>query len=278
MKRFFTVLTLLSVFILNTRYFIKANAEANTYVDIKINEQYIHFSAAPFISNGVTYVPLRFFAEALGAEVNWNVSDHSASVSKNTSEITVYPYENKAYINGVKADTGGKTSLIEGRIFVPVRFIAGALKADVSWDGYYRNVCVFADTSAPSYMVNYSLTDDDIFWLGRIIEAESAGEPYIGKVAVGNVILNRVKSKEFPNTIYGVIFDKKYGVQFQPVMNGMIYNNPSHESIAAAKAALKGEKPVGECLYFLNPKTAENFWIVNNRVYHSTIKNHDFYV
>ncbi len=92
------------------------------------------------------------------------------------------------------------------------------------------------------------------------------------------MILNRVKSPEFPSTVYGVIFDKKYGVQFQSVMNGTVYNTPSSDSISAAKAALKGENPVGDCLYFLNPKTAENKWIINNRTYHSAIKNHDFYM
>ncbi|WP_207707723.1 cell wall hydrolase [Alkaliphilus serpentinus] len=119
---------------------------------------------------------------------------------------------------------------------------------------------------------------EDLYWLSRIIHAEAQGEPYIGKVAVGNVVLNRVKSSIFPNTIKGVVFDKQHGyTQFSPVIDGTIYNNPSQESIEAAKAALKGERPVGDALYFLNPTKSTNFWILENRKYSMTIGDHDFY-
>ncbi|WP_207706864.1 cell wall hydrolase [Alkaliphilus pronyensis] len=119
---------------------------------------------------------------------------------------------------------------------------------------------------------------DDIYWLSRIIHAEAQGEPYEGKVAVGNVILNRVKSSDFPNTIYGVIFDKQHGyTQFSPVIDGTVNNTPNNDSIKAAAAALNGEAPVGEVLYFLNPVKSTNFWIVENRRFYKTIGDHDFY-
>ncbi|NLJ66067.1 MAG: hypothetical protein GX340_01990 [Clostridiales bacterium] len=119
---------------------------------------------------------------------------------------------------------------------------------------------------------------DDIFWLARVIHAESQGEPYIGKVAVGNVVMNRVNSKQFPNTIYGVIFDYFQGIpQFSPVADGTIYNNPSAECLKAAEEAYWGSKPVGNALYFFNPKKAAGSWIVNNRQYITTIGNHAFY-
>ncbi|MBM7614904.1 cell wall hydrolase [Alkaliphilus hydrothermalis] len=120
--------------------------------------------------------------------------------------------------------------------------------------------------------------EEDLYWLSRIIHAEAQGEPYEGKVAVGNVILNRVKSNLFPNTIEGVVFDKQHGyTQFSPVIDGSIYNNPGADSIQAAKDALNGVSPVGESLYFLNPRKAENFWIIKNRVFYKTIGDHDFY-
>ena len=98
-----------------------------------------------------------------------------------------------------------------------------------------------------------------------------------GKVAVGNVVLNRVKSDEYPNTIYSVIFDKKFGVQFQPVENGSIYNEAVQGAYLAAKLCLEGYNVVGECKYFLNPDKATNFWITQNKKYFSTIGSHDFY-
>lgn len=123
-----------------------------------------------------------------------------------------------------------------------------------------------------------SHNETDLYWLSRIIHAEAKGESYKGKVAVGNTILNRVKSTEFPNTVKGVVFDKKYAIQYTPVANGTIYNTPSTESINAAKDALNGVNYVGKCLYFYNPVTAPNAWARKNRPYHSTIGNHNFHL
>lgn len=128
------------------------------------------------------------------------------------------------------------------------------------------------ETSSKDYNSN------DVYWLSRIIEAEARGESYKGKVAVGNVILNRVKSKDFPNTIYNVIFEYFGNIpQFSPVQEGTIYNNPSKESINAAKDAINGYKPVGDATYFFNPNKAAGSWIVKNKSYVSTIGGHAFY-
>ena len=125
---------------------------------------------------------------------------------------------------------------------------------------------------------NSNSKEDDIYWLSRIIHAEAQGESYTGKVAVGNVVLNRVASKDYPNTIRGVIYDKQHGyVQFSPVLDGSINNKPNEESTKAAIDALNGVRPVGGALYFLNPDKATNFWIVSNREYYMTIGDHDFY-
>lgn len=123
-----------------------------------------------------------------------------------------------------------------------------------------------------------NIDDDAIFWLSRIISAESKGESLEGQIAVGNVVLNRVKSPEFPNTIYGVIFDDRWGGQFEPVRNGTIYQEPTAQSIQAAKQCLSGVNNIGNCLYFLAPDLAQNFWIPQNREYVTTIGCHDFYL
>ena len=120
-------------------------------------------------------------------------------------------------------------------------------------------------------------TSDELYWLSRIISAESRGEPLEGKIAVGNVVLNRVKSSEFPDTIKEVIFDDRWGGQFEPVRNGTIYQTPTDESILAAKLCLNGANVIGDSLYFLAPALAQNFWIVENREYIATIGCHDFY-
>lgn len=123
-----------------------------------------------------------------------------------------------------------------------------------------------------------SYNDDDLYWLSRLIEAEAQGEGYIGKVAVGNCVLNRVLSKDYPNNVVKVIFDTNYGVQYQPISNGKIYNTPSVSSIQAAVAALEGARPVGNSMFFYNPKKSTSSWIANNRRYYTTIGNHNFHL
>ena len=119
---------------------------------------------------------------------------------------------------------------------------------------------------------------NDVYWLSRIVHAEAGAEPYQGKVAVGNVVLNRVKSKEFPNTVYNVIFEYYKNIpQFSPVADGTIYNIPSSESVKAAQEALNGSKPVGNATYFFNPDKAAGSWIVKNKTYVTKIGGHVFY-
>ncbi len=126
--------------------------------------------------------------------------------------------------------------------------------------------------------VSRELNSTDLYWMSRIIHAEAEAEPYNGKVAVGNVIMNRVKSSDFPNTVKGVIFEYYKGIpQFSPVEEGTIYNNPSNDSIQAAKDALNGIRPVGAASYFFNPDKAAGKWIVENKTYLTRIGNHSFY-
>ena len=130
------------------------------------------------------------------------------------------------------------------------------------------------DTEDP---IIQNFSENDLYWLSRIIHAEARGESFDGKLAVGSVVLNRVKNKNYPSTVYGVIFDKKNGVQFSPILDGSIYNNPSRDSINAAKRCLEGYRTNKEILFFINPDIATSFWIVNTREYVMTIGNHDFY-
>ena len=118
----------------------------------------------------------------------------------------------------------------------------------------------------------------DLYWLSRIISAESCGESMEGQIAVGNVVLNRVASREFPDTIPGVIFDKVDGVQFEPVSNGTVYKTPTAQSVEAARRVLAGEQVIGKALYFYAPALSQGTWINANRTYYKTIGCHRFYL
>ena len=119
--------------------------------------------------------------------------------------------------------------------------------------------------------------EEDVRWLSKIIHAEAQGEPFRGKLAVGNVILNRVESDEFPDTVYDVIFDNEHGVQFTPTVNGAIDQKPNADSLLAAKLCLDGAVLDETILYFLNERIASSLWIPQNRKFVMSVGQHKFY-
>ena len=126
------------------------------------------------------------------------------------------------------------------------------------------------DASAPAS----SQAENEIYLLARLIHGEARGEPYTGKVAVGAVVLNRVKSASFPNTISGVIYQAG---AFDCVKDGQINLTPDSDSIRAARDAMNGWDPTGGCIYYYNPATATSSWIWTREV-RLTIGDHVFAV
>ena len=114
----------------------------------------------------------------------------------------------------------------------------------------------------------------DVELLARLIHGEARGEPYVGMVAVGAVVLNRVKSSRFPNTLAGVIYQAG---AFDAVSDGQINLTPNEQSRRAARDALNGWDPTGGCLYYYNPATATSSWIWSREV-RLTIGDHSFAV
>ena len=229
------------------------------------------------IIESVTYVPVRAFSEEMGAEsVSWSASSKTATVKKGGISIKIK--DGAKYIDAsgriLYLPTGVKN--INDRLFVPIRPLAAALSRDVAWDGSTRSVLI-SESAAPFVSGARFYNDTDLYWLSRIISAEARGEPLLGKIAVGNVVLNRKASSLYPNTVYGVIFDRKHGTQFSPVSYGTIYNAPTEESIVAAKICLEGYSVSDEILFFVNPKYATSSWISNNRPFAFRIGNHYFF-
>ncbi|MBP5651564.1 MAG: spore cortex-lytic enzyme [Clostridia bacterium] len=114
----------------------------------------------------------------------------------------------------------------------------------------------------------------DLYLLAKCIHAEARGESYLGKVAVGAVILNRVASADFPNTVYGVIYQPW---AFTCTEDGQINLEPDRASYQAAQDALNGWDPTYGCIYYYNPKTATSSWIWSREVV-TTIGDHVFCV
>lgn len=114
--------------------------------------------------------------------------------------------------------------------------------------------------------------NNDLNLLAHLIYAEARGEPYAGQVGVGAVVLNRVKSSKFPNSVAGVIYQPG---AFDVVSDGQINYQPNTTAVNAARDALNGWDPTYGSIYYFNPNTATSSWIWS-RPYVTTIGNHRF--
>lgn len=126
--------------------------------------------------------------------------------------------------------------------------------------------------SSSSSSSSTSSNSSNLNLLARIIYGEARGEPYTGQVAVGAVVMNRVKSSSFPNTISGVIYQSG---AFDAVRDGQINLTPDSTAKKAAQDALNGWDPTYGAIYYFNPATATNKWIWS-RPMTVTIGNHRF--
>ncbi len=268
----------------NVSFFAHAttkNEQIHTPVCMTVNGQYIKSDSPAYLKDGITLVPIRALSDALCADsVTWDKKTQTATIQKQNTVITLKKDKKTADVNGKNVSLGAPATITNDRLYVPVRFVAETFRAHVDWDKATYTVSVTLDgITVPQHVIGKKpYADQDLYWLSRIIHAESQGEPMNGKIGVANVVLNRVESPLYDDTIYDVIFDTKYGVQFTPVLNGAIYNTPLGDSVVAAKRALSGENHAGESLYFLNPDIATNFWIIKNRTFYKSIGRHDFYL
>lgn len=244
-------------------------------------------SSVSFVVNGIT----------LAADVPNRVEARTTYVSYWPIVSALYPNATAEWVNGqaeVKADgltlhikPGAQYIEANGRylyvpdgvkcegysIMVPIRTLCQALGAGVEWDGTQSTIQITSG-SGPILSGEQAYQADVVYWLSRIIYAESGNQPLDGKIAVGNVVLNRVASPRFPNSVYEVIFQRN---QFTPAANGSINRTPSAESVVAAKLCLDGANTAGSALYFVNHTVAPGSWASRNRPYVATIGAHAFY-
>ena len=117
-----------------------------------------------------------------------------------------------------------------------------------------------------------SASDGDVYLLARLISAEARGEPYIGQVAVGAVVINRIDHPSFPTSLYGVIYQRG---AFSCLDDGQFNQPISDSAYRAAREALNGSDPTGGAIYYFNPATATSSWIWS-RPHLLTIGSHRF--
>lgn len=263
---------LLSVGIIIVLFSVEASA-AHPQIPIAVGNQKLE----GYLIEEKTMVPLLDFCRIMDGASSV-VSSSGGVLTIRTRGISVSAKEGDFYIeaNGRCFYTDVACRVINGKLYVPIRAAARAFDAKVTWNDASRSVAI-ADKGGVCAAADQVYWDGSVLWLSRIIYAESRGEPLLGKIAVGNVVMNRVESYQFPNTIYSVIFDRKYGIQFTPIATGAIYNNANAECIRAAKMVLEGTSVNDGVLYFVNPRIATNSWVQKNRKFAFVIGNHHFY-
>lgn len=245
---------------------------ASTKPSLIINEQAITDPNVRTTRNGVTYVSIRTIVEALDSSaVITNLNNQFTATGKNfrlTARIgDAYVVVNDRYLyvpNGVIFQ--------DDATMAPIRVVCNALGATTQWDVMTGNVTV-KTTGNPISSGSSYYNSNDVYWLSHIINAESRNQPFKGKIAVGTVIMNRVESGRFPNSIHSVIFS---GNQFSPVQDGSIYKEPSTECVIVAKLVLDGAREAGDSLFFNRADLRS--WASRNKTFVTTIADHSFFI
>ena len=267
---------LLAVLSLTTSLDTTVNSAYLGTVSVYVGGMRIDRDGISYIEDGTAYVPLRELCETLGAQVKWNREEGSVTVSAPGISMTICQKYDYFETNGRYFYAEGGFPIKNGKLMVPVRAVAEALGVKIQWDQASSAVKVGGLTE-PIVSGDEYYSDEDVYWLSRLIFAEAGGESLEGKIAVGNVVMNRVKDPAFPDTVKDVIFDNRYGIQFSPAYSGAIYNEPTKECVVAAKIALEGTQVVGNCLYF-TAAWVETSWAERNREFYGQIGGQVFFL
>lgn len=239
----------------------------------------IHIQAAPEVSErGMTFVPLRTFLDSLGVyySLEWNQMERRAFVNAWGLSLSVGEGDRYLNANDRCLYLYGTCYLLNDRLMVPLQPLAQACGVEAEWDEKTRELRLEGQYRPISSGEEF-YDEADLYWLSRIIYAEAGIESFDGQVAVGNVVLNRMSRKYWPDTVYEVVFDNRFGVQFTPTASGTIYQEPSAQAVAAAKVALEGVSLVEDSLYFVNESVSSCRWFRENCTYVTTIGRHTFY-
>lgn len=235
------------------------------------------------VSNGIqvgdaTYIPIKTFLDAIGEQTNiaWNDKSNTLTVTAEGLNMTVTAGTNYMTANGRCFYLPHGVLNSNGSVALPISELAKVFQIDAAWDAANSSYSIKAINPKPIASSASVYNEKDLYWLSHLINAEAGNQPMRGKIAVGNVVLNRLSDPKCPKTVYDVIFDKRFGVQFS-VIKGRIYDDPNDDSVAAAKMCLEGYDVVGNALYFVNPKLADSTWFSKTRTYVDTIGEHVFY-
>ena len=205
-------------------------AAAERGVSFILNGAVLETEIAAQVIDQTVYVSYWPIVQALYPDAAAVWANHRAEVTTEGLALYIKPGAKYIEANGRYLYVPEGVQVQGYDILVPIRVLGRALGAYINWNGASSAVEITSGSSPiPSGTLAYQ--EDVVYWLSRIIYAESGNQSLDGKIAVGNVVLNRVASPRFPNTVYEVIFQRN---QFTPAMTGSINRTPSAESVSMA--------------------------------------------
>ncbi len=225
--------------------------------------------------DGVTYVAVSPAVRAIDptAQVTWEGATNTATIKSANLNMTVKVGQQYAVANGRYLYVEDGIQKHGDNMMIPLRVLTEAFDAKLSWDSATDTIHVQRGSGA-LVSGDQFYDQESLFWLSRVIFAESGNQSLKGKMAVGNVVLNRVESPIFPSSIQGVLSQRN---QFTTWRGGKLANRtPNEGSIIAAKLVLDGgvvEESEG-ALFFDSLKSS---WASRNKSYVCTIGGHKFY-
>lgn len=227
-------------------------------------------------SEGTTYVSLAAMAKALdeSAAAAWNGSTGTVTVTTANLTMTARLGDHYVIANGRYLYVAERVGQSNGTIMVPLSVVTEAFDAKLNWDAASGKVLVQRGSGA-LMSGDAFYNQDDLFWLSRVIFAESGNQPLEGKMAVGNVVLNRVASPIFPNSVHAVLSQRN---QFSTYKGGKLANRtPNESSIIAAKLVMDGGvvEEVKNALWF--DAMCSNSWAARHKACLVVIGGHKFY-
>ncbi len=226
-----------------------------------------------FQKNGVTYVSLAAMAQALEPSVQIGWDGSTVKISSSRLALTAKVGQLYLVANGRYLYLPEGVQNVNNTVTVPLSAVVEAFDAKLSWDGATGTIRITRGSGGIQSGDSY-YDQEDLFWLSRIIYAESGNQPLEGQMAVGNVVMNRVASPAYPNTVQGVLAQKN---QFSTYKSGALANRtPNQSSVIAAKLVLDGGE-VAEtdgALYF---DSSSNSWASRNREFAAVLGGHKFY-
>ncbi len=243
-------------------------------IKVSIYAEIKDFNNEALLIDGIYYVPLREMCGYIGATCSWDQATGNTVVKSIDGTYNVYFTLNSRIVEAKERfiPMEGNCKMVGNSMYVPAKSFARLMGLSFWTDEPFSKILF--SYGYPLKSADEFYNADDLKWLSRIIHAEARGESFEGKLAVGNVVMNRVANPKFPNTVYKVIFAPG---QFTPARTGAIYNTPGKDSIKAAKLALEGYNIVPGSVYFVNEKKSTSNWFRRSCVLVSVIGNHSFY-